>query len=137
MAFNLDPVWTTTLPIKIHLATVLPAFAIGTYQIFLSHKGATLHRALGYVYLTLMSITAVTTLFIHQVMPNGPFFGFSPIHLFVPLTLFSVVGALRGAWTHNIRMHRRSMIGLYVGGLLIAGGLTFLPGRLMHQIFFS
>ena len=136
MAFNLDPVWTTTLPIKIHLATVLPAFAIGTYQIFVSQKGAPLHRALGYIYLTLMSITAVTTLFIHQVNPAGPF-GFSIIHLFVPLTLFGVVGAVSGARTHNIARHRRSMIGLYVGGLLIAGGLTFLPGRLMHQIFFG
>ena len=136
MAFNLDPVWTTTLAIKIHLATVLPAFAIGTYQIFVSQKGAPLHRALGYVYLTLMSITAVTTLFIHQVNPAGPF-GFSFIHLFVPLTLFGVVGAVSGARTHNIARHRRSMIGLYVGGLLIAGGLTFLPGRLMHQIFFG
>ena len=136
MTFNLDPVWTTTLPIKIHLATVLPAFAIGTYQIFVSQKGAPFHRALGYVYLTLMSITAVTTLFIHQVNPTGPF-GFSFIHLFVPLTLFGVVGAISGARTHNIPRHRRSMIGLYVGGLLIAGGLTFLPGRLMHQIFFG
>jgi len=27
------------------------------------------------------------------------------------------------------------MIGLYVGGLLIAGGLTFLPGRIMHRLF--
>jgi len=134
MTFNLDPVWTTTLPVKIHLATVLPAFAIGTYQIFVSHKGAPLHRALGYLYLTLMSITAVTTLFIHQVNPDGPF-GFSFIHLFVPLTLFGVVGAISGARTHNIARHRRSMIGLYVGGLLIAGGLTFLPGRLMHEIF--
>jgi len=134
MTFNLDPVWTTTLPVKIHLATVLPAFAIGTYQIFVSHKGAPLHRALGYLYLTLMSITAVTTLFIHQVNPGGPF-GFSFIHLFVPLTLFGVVGAISGARTHNIARHRRSMIGLYVGGLLIAGGLTFLPGRLMHEIF--
>jgi len=134
MTFNLDPVWTTTLPVKIHLATVLPAFAIGTYQIFVSHKGAPLHRALGYLYLTLMSITAVTTLFIHQVNPDGPF-GLSFIHLFVPLTLFGVVGAISGARTHNIARHRRSMIGLYVGGLLIAGGLTFLPGRLMHEIF--
>jgi len=29
------------------------------------------------------------------------------------------------------------MIGLYVGALLIAGAFTFLPGRLMHQIFFG
>ena len=137
MALNLDPLWTTTLPIKIHLATVVPAFLIGTYQIFASKKGAPLHRALGYLYLTLMSITAVSTLFIHAIMPDSPFFGLSPIHLFVPLTFFSVVGALRGAWTHNIRMHQRAMIGLYIGGILIAGSLTFLPGRLMHAIFFG
>jgi len=134
---NLEPVLDASLPIKIHLATVLPAFAIGTWQLFVSTKGAPVHRALGYVYLTLMSVTAVSTLFIHEVMPNSVFFGFSPIHLFVPLTLFSVIGALRGAWTHNIRMHQRAMIGLYVGGLLIAGGLTFLPGRVMYRLFFT
>jgi uncharacterized membrane protein len=134
---NFEPVLSAPLAIQLHLATVLPAFAIGTWQIFASTKGAPVHRALGYVYLTLMSATAASTLFIHEVMPNSPFFGFSPIHLFVPLTLFGVVGALRGAWTHNIRMHQRSMIGLYIGGLLIAGGLTFLPGRLMYRLFFT
>ena len=136
MSFNLDPLWTTTLRIKIHLATVIPAFAIGTYQIFVSRKGAPFHRALGYIYLALMSITAASTLFIHQVNPGG-LFGFSIIHLFVPLTIFGVVGAISGARTHNIPRHRRSMIGLYAGGLLTAGALTFMPGRLMHQIFFG
>jgi uncharacterized membrane protein len=29
------------------------------------------------------------------------------------------------------------MIGLYLGGILLAGGLTFLPGRVMHQVFFG
>ena len=29
------------------------------------------------------------------------------------------------------------MIGLYFGGILIAGGLTFLPGRLMYRLFFG
>jgi uncharacterized membrane protein len=134
---NLDPIWSASLPIQIHLATVLPAFAIGTYQIFASHKGSPVHRTLGYVYLALMSVTAISTLFIREVMPNGIFFGLSPIHLFVPLTLFSVAGALRGAWTHDVAMHRGSMIGLYLGGILLAGGLTFLPGRVMHQVFFG
>jgi uncharacterized membrane protein len=134
---TLAPLLHASLPIRIHVATVLPAFAIGTYQIFLSRKGAPLHRALGYVYLTLMTITSIAALFVQTLMPNGPFFGFSPIHLFVPLTLFGVVGALRGAWTHNIALHRASMIGVYVGGLLIAGSLTLLPGRLMHWVVFG
>ncbi len=119
------------------MATVVPAFLIGTYQIFFSRKGAPFHRALGYVYLTLMTITSIAALFVQSLMPNGPFFGFSPIHLFVPLTLLGVAGALRGAWTHNIAMHRRSMLGVYIGGLLIAGSLAFLPGRIMHTVLFG
>jgi uncharacterized membrane protein len=134
---NLEPIWTAPFAIQLHLATVVPAFLIGTWMIFFSTKGAPFHRAFGYVYLTLMSVTAIAALFIQEAMRDGPLFGFSPIHLFVPLTLFGVVGALRGAWTHNIPMHRGSMIGVYSGGILIAGGLTFLPGRITHQVFFG
>ncbi len=134
---TLEPVLHAPLAVQVHLATVLPAFAIGTWQIFFSTKGAPFHRALGYTYMALMIVTAIAALFIHAVMPNGPFWGFSPIHLFVPLTLFSVFGAVHGARTGNVALHRRSMIGLYVGGILIAGALTFLPGRVMHNVFFG
>jgi uncharacterized membrane protein len=134
---SLAPLVQASLPIKIHVATVVPAFFIGTYQIFFSRKGAPFHRAIGYLYLGLMTVTAITALFVQALMPNGPFFGFSPIHLLVPLTLFGVVGALRGAWSHNVAMHRRSMISVYVGGILIAGSLTFLPGRVKHRVVFG
>ena len=133
----LAPIFDAPLAVRIHVATVLPAFLLGTYQIFLSRKGAPFHRAIGYVYLALMSVTSIAALFVQSLMPKGPFLGFSPIHLLVPLTLFGVVGALRGAWTHNIRMHRSAMIWVYVGGLLIAGGLTLLPGRIMHRVVFG
>ena len=134
---TLAPLLHAPLQVQIHVATVVPAFFIGTWQIFLSRKGAPFHRALGYVYLTLMTITSIAALFIHVIMPNGPFLGFSPIHLFVPLTLFGVVSALMGAWTHNIRQHKYSMIGVYIGGLLIAGSLAFMPGRIMHAVVFG
>jgi uncharacterized membrane protein len=134
---TLAPLLQASLPIKIHVATVVPAFILGTYQIFLSRKGAPFHRAVGYLYLGLMTVTSIAALFVQSLMPNGPFFGFSPIHLFVPLTLFGVVGALRGAWTHNVAMHRSSMISVYVGGMLIAGSLTLLPGRVMHSVVFG
>jgi uncharacterized membrane protein len=29
------------------------------------------------------------------------------------------------------------MLGVYVGGILIAGAFTFLPGRLMYQVVFG
>lgn len=135
MHFDFDPIATSSLAIKVHLATVVPAFAIGTYQIFASKKGSPIHRALGAVYLVLMSITAVAAIFIHSINPNG-FLGLSPVHLFVPLTAWSVYTAIVAARAHDVRRHRNAMIGLYVGGLLIAGALTFLPGRVMHRVFF-
>ncbi len=134
---TLEPLLAAPLAIKIHVATVVPAFLIGTYLIFLSRKGAPFHRALGYAYLTLITVTSIAALFVHALMPNSPVFGMSPVHLLVPLTLFGVVGALRGAWTHNIAMHRRAMLGVYIGGMLIAGSLTLLPGRIMHAVFFG
>ena len=134
---TLEPLLRASPAIILHVSTVVPAALIGTYLIFVSRKGAPWHRALGYVYLTLMTITAVTTLWIHSLMPKGPFFGFSPIHLLIPLTLFGVYGALRSARAHRINRHRAAMLSVYFGGIMIAGGLTFLPGRIMHGIFFS
>ena len=29
------------------------------------------------------------------------------------------------------------MLGVYIGGILIAGSLTFLPGRIMHAVVFG
>jgi uncharacterized membrane protein len=46
-------------------------------------------------------------------------------------------GALWNVRRGNIRGHRNAMLGLYWGGLLIAGGLTLLPGRLLHRLFFG
>jgi uncharacterized membrane protein len=134
---TLEPLLHAPLAVKLHVATVIPAFLIGTYLIFFSRKGAPHHRALGYIYLILMTITSIAALFIHAIMPNSPFFGLSPIHLFVPVTLISVAGALHGARTHNIPMHRRAMLGAYIGGILIAGSLAFMPGRIMHTVAFG
>ncbi len=134
---NLGPLLHAPLAVQIHVATVLPAFVLGTWQIFFSTKGSPLHRATGYIYLTLMTVTAISTLFIHAINPNGKFFGLSWIHLFVPLTLYGVYGALVTARRHDIKGHKRAMISTYVGALLIAGALAFMPGRIMHQVVFG
>lgn len=134
---TLAPLLAAPLAVRIHVATVLPAFVLGTWQIFFSVKGSPLHRATGYLYLSLMSVTAITSLWIHQVMPKGPFGGFSPIHLLVPVTLLGVVGALYFARRGDIAGHKRAMIGTYIGALVIAGAFTLLPGRIMHAVVFG
>jgi len=129
---DVSPILEASLPIKVHLFTVVPAFIIGTWMIFLSTKGAPLHRAFGYTFWGLMSVTATASFFIRS--SSG---GFSLIHLFIPLTAWSVASAYLNIRRGNVKGHRNAMIGLYVGGLLIAGALTFLPGRRMYQVFFG
>lgn len=130
---NFAPLAEAPLAIRIHLATVVPAFFLGTWLVFFSRKGARMHRAIGVAYLTLMTVTATAAIFIRQLRPGS----FSLLHLFVVLTYWSVFSALWNLRRKNIRGHQMAMIGLYVGGLLIAGGLTFLPGRIMHRLFFG
>ena len=62
-------------------------------------------------------------------------FGF--IHAFSFLTLFNVPAAYIAARRGHVRAHRANMIGLYVGGILIAGSFALAPGRLLHTWIFG
>lgn len=134
---SLAPLLAAPFSVQLHVFTVLPAFVLGTWLIFFSRKGARRHRAIGYVYLALMTVTAIAALFIHEIPAIDIVYGFGPIHIFSIVTLAGVVGALRGAWAHNIKMHRGAMLGVYIGGILIAGTFAFLPGRIMHALVFG
>ena len=120
----------------LHLSTIVPAFLIGTY-LLLNHKGTPLHKALGKIYMSLMLFTALVTLSMSAEV--GPVvlnhFGF--IHLLSFLVLYTVPTAYFAARNGNVKQHRGNMIGLYVGGLLIAGAFTFMPGRLLHGWIFN
>lgn len=120
----------------LHLATVLPAFVLGTF-LMIRRKGTPHHRLLGKVYMGLMLVTALLTMFMPAVV--GPrilnHFGF--IHVFSLSVFFSVPGAYVAASRHNVRAHMSSMIGLYVGGLLVAGSFALMPGRMLHRILFA
>jgi uncharacterized membrane protein len=70
-------------------------------------------------------------------MPDKPFWGFSPIHLLIPLVFYGVYGALRGAWTHRIQLHRRAMIILYATAIVATGLFTLVPGRIMNAVLFG
>lgn len=118
-----------------HLATVVPAFAIGTY-LMIRRKGTPMHRLLGKLYMVLMLITAAITLFMPALVGPTLWGHFGFIHLFSLLVFFSVPSAYFAARSHNVKSHKGSMIGLYVGGILIAGSFALMPGRLLHVWLF-
>ena len=120
----------------LHLATVVPAFIIGLFQL-LRRKGTPGHKRLGKVYMLLMLATGFITL----IMPAdvGPRFlnHFGFIHLFSFMALVGVPIAFFAARRGYILVHRASMTGLYLGGILIAGAFAFSPGRMLHEWLFG
>ena len=118
--------------IKIHLAAAIVALAVGTI-LMIGRKGVRLHRVLGWSWAGLMATAAGSSLFIRS-LNHGEF---SIIHMISGWTLIAVPLAVMAARRHNVARHRRAMASVYIGGLIVAGSLAFLPGRLMWQVFFG
>ena len=120
----------------LHLGSLVPAFVIGTY-LLLNRKGTPVHRFLGKIYMGLMLFTAFITLFMEALV--GPKFlnHFGFLHLLCLFVLYTVPTAYRAIRVGNIKLHKRKMVGLYVGALLVAGAFTLSPGRLIHTWLFG
>ncbi len=127
---RLGLVLQSALAIRIHLAAVLTAFAIGVV-LLIGVKGTTMHRTLGWTWVLAMMTGAVSSLFI-RIVNHG---AFSFIHLLSGWTIVVLPFAVYAARRHKVRSHARAMTGLFTGGLVLAGALAFIPGRLMWEIF--
>lgn len=119
--------------IVIHATAAIGAVLTGPVALWARKGGRQrprLHRAFGYAWVTLMTITAVSALFIHGGgLPNIA--GYSPIHLLVPVTLFGLFGSFVMLARGNIAAHRWIMQRLYFGACVVAGFFTLAPGRLL------
>ena len=125
--------------IYIHATLALLAVPLGLY-IFLTKKGTKQHRMLGRIWVIFLIIVSLTAIFIQTINP----WQYSWIHLLIHFTLVSLIYSI---W--NIKKYKKtkierykyshmySMIGVYVGALLIAGAFTLMPGRFFHEILFG
>lgn len=130
---NFAPLLDAAPAIRIHAFAAMTAFALGVVQLS-APKGTLPHRALGWIWVTLMLVVSITAFFIHQIRLWGPW---SPIHLLAIFTLVMLPVAVVAAHRHDVARHRRAMIGIFVGALVIAGIFTFAPGRIMHAVVFG
>jgi len=134
---NLDPLFAASLAIQVHVATLVLAWLVGTWQFFFSRKGAKWHRALGGLFLGLMVVSAIVTLFINLPTAKGSFMGLSSFHWYVPLVLGLAGVALYSAARRKRRMHRFGVISLYFGSLTFTGLMQiFFGDGISHRIFF-
>jgi uncharacterized membrane protein len=120
----------------VHLATVLPCFIIGT-TLLLIKKGTGIHVFWGRIYMVLMLFTATVTLFMPAQVGPTLFNHFGYLHSFSFLTIYTVPTAYLAIKRGDVKTHKRKMIVLYFGALVIAGGFTLMPGRYLHEVLFK
>jgi uncharacterized membrane protein len=130
---SLAPLLDAAPAIPMHAFAAMTAFVIGLVQ-FSAPKGTLPHRALGWIWVLLMLAVAVSSFRIHTIRLVGPW---SPIHLLSILVLVTLPLAVWRAHRHQVAAHRRIMISIFLGGLMVAGLFTLLPGRIMHAVVFG
>lgn len=122
--------------IAIHTTFALSALVLGPIALW-ARLGRTVrprwHRAAGYAWVTCMTGTALSALFIRSSL-SWNIAGFSPIHLLIALTLSGLVLAFVCLARGDIAGHRRAMQRLYLTACIVTGLFTLLPGRLLGQL---
>lgn len=134
----LAPLLAAPLPVQIHVFAALCLIPLTLAQfslpLFRLEHGSRLHRRLGWSWIILMALVALSSFWIREIRLIG---GFSPIHLLSVVTLVSLVAAVLAARYHRVHHHRRAMTWLTYGALMGTGVFTFLPGRLMNAVLFG
>ncbi len=130
---SLMPLLQADFAIRAHAFAATTAFALGLVQ-FAGPKGTFVHRTIGWTWAALMLVVGVSSFFIHTIRLWGPW---SPIHLLSIFTLVMLPLGILAAHRHAVSRHKKTMIGLFTGGLVVAGLFTFLPGRIMHAVVFG
>ena len=125
--------------IAVHMSAAITAVLLGPFALW-ARLGRTtrprIHRALGYAWVTCMVAAALSAVFIRDFgLPNIA--GYTPIHLLIPLTFFSLYRAFQYLLAGNFQGHRKSMQWLYFSACLVAGAFTLLPGRYLGHLIWS
>jgi uncharacterized membrane protein len=105
--------------VLIHLCIILPCAVFGTYLIF-AKKGTQFHKTIGKVYMVLMAITGILTLFIPAQVGQRIFNHFGLLHLLSLLTIYSVPKAWFAIKRGDVKTHKSAKQGQKVstGALL-------------------
>ncbi len=130
---TLAPLLDASPVIQVHAFAAFAAFGLGLVQ-FAAPKGTLPHKSSGWLWVALLAVVAISSFWIHEIRMWGPF---SPIHLLSIFVLFMLPRAVWAAHQHNVPAHKKGMVGIFFGALLIAGAFTLWPGRIMHAVAFG
>ena len=126
---RLDLLAAQPLKVQVHIGAALLAFCLGLV-LFAAPKGTLPHRSLGWIWVTFMVVVAGSSLLMTGL--NGDHYSW--IHLLSGYTLLTLPLGVLAARRHRVVQHQRTMTAMFLGGMVIAGAFTFLPGRLMWRV---
>lgn len=129
---TLAPLLAAPLAVQLHVVAALALIPLTVVQLGRRKSGAW-HRRIGWVWVILMTVTAVSSFWIHGIRLFG---SFSPIHALSVVTLVSLVYGIIARRMNRMRGHRIAMLGVAMGWAG-AGVFTLLPGRIMGQVVFG
>jgi uncharacterized membrane protein len=149
---TLAPLLNAAPLVQVHAFAAMAAVVVGTVQ-FVAPKGVLPHRALGWTWVGLIALMLVSAFFNHDILP-WDLFGPSvccrvgescdhgsvtcaSIHLLSLYFLLILPYAVLHARRRDVARHRRAMLWLFVGVLLVGTALTFVPHRIMHDVAFG
>lgn len=118
------PYFTWEPRIIAHAGLAATCVVLGA-TLFARKKGSISHRILGWTWVILMMAVALISFWIKE---DG---NFTLIHVLSVVTPIMLVIGVYRARTHQVKKHRATMIGTYVGAMIVAGAFTFMPNRLI------
>lgn len=126
------PILTAGPVILLHLASTVAALALGIVML-VRRKGTLAHKQFGWAWVVLMTMAAGSSFFITGINDGR----FSPIHILSLFTLAMLPWAIYAIRRRRVQSHRWTMIGIFSGGLVVAGIFALLPGRLLGGMVFG
>ena len=115
-----------------HAFLALFALGLGIVQLA-APKGTLPHRTIGYIWVTVMALIALSSFGIRELRPGS----FSFVHAISLATIAVLPLAVLHARRGRVRQHAIAMASLFFGALIIAGLFTLVPGRIMGHVVFG
>ena len=114
--------------LQLHMGAAVAALAIGT-ALLVGVKGRALHKTAGWIWVACMMTVAISAFWIRD---HGRF---SYLHFLSGWTCIAVPMGVAAVKRGDLKTHRATMTRTFMGGLIIAGAFTFVPGRTMWRVF--
>ncbi len=110
-----------------HAATAVLALGLGGYALLRRRKGDTVHRVVGWAWVSGMTFVATSSFAVRDLRDGR----FSVLHVLSLVTLTALVLGVRAARRHDRQAHRGNMLGSYLGLVGAFVGAVAVPGRLV------